>query len=472
MPQTYPDKVQSSKKDSQYEKMLHAPLGPLILSLAGPSIISMLVSSIYNMADTYFVGRLGLSASGAVGVAFPLMMIIQAISFTFGMGANSLISRYLGAKETEMAQTTASSAIFACLVMNIIFSAVSLSVLDPLLELLGATPTILPFARDYASIILLGSPFISGSFVLNNLLRSQGLNRKAMIGLTFGGILNIILDPIFISTLNFGISGAAIATIISQFVSFLILLYMVESKSILSLRPRFVSRDIRLYFAVIRIGIPSFLRQALGSMAVIILNNRASTFGDPAVAAFTICGRFSSIFLAFVLGAGQAFQPVAGYNFGAEHYERVKQAYRFTLKAMVLAMLLVSGLIFAGSSWLIGVFQPDPEVVRIGTLSLRLQCLTFIFQPLLIATNMLYQSTGHARGATFLATLRNGIYYYPLILTLPFFFKLIGLQLVQPLADLMSAATAVPMAIYFMRQLDKKKAAAELPDRPHASPEK
>lgn len=448
------------RDDKQYQRMLNDPLGPLILSLAVPSVLSMLITSIYNMADTYFVGRLGLSASGAVGVAFPLMMIIQAIAFTFGMGANSLISRYLGAKETDMAQACASSALFACIIINILFSGISLLILDPLLRLLGATETILPFARDYARIILLGSPFISGSFVLNNLLRSQGLNLKAMIGLTTGGILNIILDPIFISALDFGISGAALATVISQSVSFAMLLYMVEKKSILLLRPRFISKKIYLYLSVISIGIPSFLRQSLGSLAVIILNNRAATFGDPAVAAFSIVGRFSSIFLAFVLGAGQAFQPVVGYNYGAGNYSRVRESYTFTLKAMLIAMLLVSSAVFAASSVLIGIFQPDPEVVRIGTFSLRLQCLTFIFQPFLIATNMLYQSTGQAKGATFLASLRNGIFYYPMILTLPRFFGLRGLQLVQPAADILSALTAIPLGLLFMKKIKGKEKTA------------
>lgn len=436
--------------------MLHAPLGPLILSLAIPSILSMLISAVYNMADTYFVGRLGTAASGAVGIAFPLMLIIQAISFTFGMGANSMISRFLGAANTEMAQKTASTAFFTCILINIAFSLLALAILDPLLQVFGATPSILPFAKDYASIILLGSPFISGSFVLNNLLRSQGLNMKAMVGLTTGGVLNIILDPLFITNLNMGISGAAWATIFSQFVSLMILFFMVEKKSVLTLRPRFISGKIYLYLNIIAIGMPSFLRQALGSFAVIILNNRASEYGDPAVAAFTIVGKISSVFLTFILGCGQAFQPVAGYNYGAKQFQRVKASYHFTLRAMLLTMLLVSAGIFLVSPGLISTFQPDPEVVRIGTFSLRLQCATIIFQPILIATNMLYQSTGHATGATFLASLRNGVYYYPMIFILPPLFHLLGVQLVQPCADILSVITAVPMAIYFMRLMDKR----------------
>lgn len=444
------------RKDQNYERVLNAPLGPLILSLALPSILSMLISSIYNMADAYFVGRLGTAASGAVGIAFPLMMIIQAISFTFGMGANSLISRFLGQKRIDEAQSAASSALFICIAINIIFSIAALSFLRPLLRLLGSTETILPYACDYASVILLGSPFISGSFVLNNLLRSQGLNLKAMIGLTIGGVINIILDPIFIYTFDLGISGASWATIISQAVSFFILFRMVDQKSVLLLSPRLVSKKLSIYFSIIEIGLPSFLRQTLGSLAVIISNNRASGFGDAAVAAFTVVGRISSFFLAFVLGAGQAFQPVVGYNYGAGRFRRVKEAYRFTLKAMIIAMALVSLLIFSLSANLVALFQPDPAVVEIGTLSLRLICLTFIFQPLLIATNMLYQSTGHARGASFLAALRNGLYFYPLMYTLPDLWGLRGLQLVQPAADLLSAATAVPMAIYFMNLMDKK----------------
>lgn len=456
---------QTIRKDSQYSRMVEGPISKVILSLAIPSVLSMLVSSIYNMADTYFVGKLGTSASGAVGIVFPIMLIIQAVAFTFGQGANSLISRYLGAKDTAMAHRTASTAIFSCMIVSVFFSVVTLIFLDPILRILGSTETILPYAHDYAFIILLGSPFIGASFVLNNLLRSQGLNAKAMIGLTFGGVLNIILDPIFILALDMGIAGAALATIISQFVSFLILLWMVEKRSVLLLRPRLIARQVQLYLSIAAIGMPSFLRQALGSVAIMILNNRASDFGDPAVAAFTIIGRIASFFLAFILGTGQAFQPVAGYNFGAKQYGRVREAYRFTLRSTLILMSIVSLAVFLLSENLISVFQPDPAVVAIGTLSLRLQCATFILQPFLVVTNMLYQSTGKAGGALVLATMRHGTFYYPVVFLFPALWGLLGVQLVQPVADILSCLAAIPMGIIYLKKLRVLENRTEDPER-------
>ncbi len=446
-------RAETPRTDTQYETMLKGSIPKIIKNLAVPSVLSMLVSAIYNMADTYFVGELGVAASGAVGIVFPIMMIIQAIAFTFGQGANSLISRYLGAQDSEMANKTASSALFTCLIANIIFSSISFAFLTPLLKLLGATDSILPYAFDYAKFILLGSPFIAGSFVMNNLLRSQGLNRKAMVGLTFGGILNIFLDPFFISVLGLGISGAAIATIISQFVSFSILAAMVERKSILRLRPRHISREPYLYKLILSIGISSFLRQGLGSLAVMVINNRAASFGDPAVAALTIIGRVASLFIAVIIGSGQAFQPVVGYNFGAGQYKRVKEAYTFTVKLTLVLTTAIALILFILAPQMIRLFQPDPAVVAIGTFALRLQSASFVTQPFLIITNMLYQSSGRARGALLLATLRQGVFFFPLVLVLPRLLRLQGVLLTQPIADVLSAATAIPFAIYFFRKL-------------------
>ena len=334
--------------DAKYIKMTQTPIPNLVVNLAVPSIISMVITAVYNMADTYFVSQINTSASGAVGISFSLMALVQAIGFTMGMGSGNYIAQLLGQKDPDKAAKVAATGFFTTFGLGVVFSVAGMIFLNPLVRLLGATPTILPYALDYTRYILLGIPFIMSSYVLNNILRFQGSASYSMFGIGFGGILNIILDPIFIFKLNMGTGGAALATSISQFISFC-LLFIASGKggnlkiSFANFKPK-----LEIYKEILRIGMPSFYRQSLASITGIILNQTAGPFGDAAIAAMSIIARVFHLAFAALLGFGQGFQPVSGYNYGAKLYDRVVEAFWFCIKISAIGLTIVSvaGFIF------------------------------------------------------------------------------------------------------------------------------
>ena len=454
---------QKTRDQAQYEKMTQTPVSKLIISLAIPTTISMLVTSIYNMADTFFVSQLGTSATGAVGIVFSLMAIIQAVGFTLGMVAGSTISRLLGQQKQKDANIIGSTAFFSALAFGLLLTILGLSFVDGLMDLLGATSTILPYARGYAQYILFGAPIMCASFVLNNILRSEGKATLSMIGLTLGGVLNIALDPLLIFALNMGISGAAIATLISQCVSFSILLFcFLSGKSITKLSIRNISRKADPYAQIIKIGFPSLCRQGLASVANVALNVNAAVYGDAAVAAMSIVGRVFMFIQSVMLGIGQGFQPVAGYNYGAAKYDRVRKSYWFTVKAGFLLMtsLCIVGFIFAPQ--IVSLFRKDDlEVITIGALAFRAQCVALPLMSLSIPTNMLMQSTGKSLEATILACARQGIFYLPIILILPKMVGLLGVQLAQPLSDALTLVISSIFLVLFLRKLKVEEAAQQ-----------
>ena len=399
--------MDQTREISQYEKMTTWPIPKLVITLGIPTTISMLVTNIYNMADTYFVSELGNSASGAVGVVFGLMAIIQAFGFMFGHGAGSIIARKLGQKDAHSASVYASLSIMACLIVGTLIGALGLIFLDPLMRLLGSTDTILPYAKDYGIYILIASPLTMTSFALNNILRYEGKAFFAMIGLTVGGVLNMIGDPLFIFGLDMGIAGAGLSTAISQAVGFLILLSMfLRGKTLSKLGVKFAKENPRGILDIIATGFPSFCRQGLSSIATMTLNNLAGGVGgDAAVAAMSVVNKITFFIFAVGLGIGQGFQPVASFNYGAKMYSRVKRAFFFTFGAgeLLLGAFVVVGLLFSNN--LIGLFRDDPTVIEIGTLSLKLQLLALFFHPLTICANMLFQSIGENKKATFLSLL-------------------------------------------------------------------
>ena len=441
----------------QHLNMTTMPIPSLVIRLAVPTVISMLVTALYNTADTFFVSRLGTSASGAVGIVFSIMAIFQAIGFTFGAGAASMISRKLGAQETKAASRYASTSFFLAFVSGLIFTVYGLFSIDDFMIRLGSTETILPYAKSYAMYILLGAPIMCTSFVMNNVLRAEGKAAFAMVGLVTGALLNIVLDPIFIFTFGLGISGAAIATLISQCISFSILLSVfVLRRSSIRISIGNISRKSKEYFDILTLGTPSLCRQGLASIATVALNVAASGYGDAAVAAMSIVGRTFLLVLSMMIGLGQGFMPVSGYNYGAKNYARVKEAFWFTVKTglLIMAVTAVTGFVMAPE--IVSVFRrEDAEVVAIGTLAMRLQFSALILQPLFVSTNMLFQSTGHAARATFLACNRQGVYFLPLILILPSIFGITGIQMTQPLSDILSFLTCIPFLYFFMKKLNK-----------------
>ena len=345
--------------DAQYRKMTQTPIPRLVATLAVPTIISMLVTAVYNMADTFFVAQLGTSAAGAVGIVFSLMAVIQAIGFMLGMGAGNLVSRYLGAKEQRQADCAASTAFFTALAFGLGITVLGTLFLDPLMRVLGATPTILPYARDYARYILFGAPVMCASFVLNNILRGEGKAMLAMVGIGLGGVLNIGLDPLFIYAFGLGIAGAAIATLLSQCVSFAILLAcFLRRKSAVRLHIGQVSRKAEVYARIIKTGMPSFCRQSLASVATVLLNVNAAVYGDAAVAAMSVVGRIFMFVFSFMLGFGQGFQPVAGYNFGAKRYDRVRGATYFTMLVGTVLMSVLAAAGFLAAAGRVGAVPP------------------------------------------------------------------------------------------------------------------
>ncbi len=447
----------NTKEINQYEKMTTWPIPKLVITLGIPTTISMLVTNIYNMADTYFVSELGNSASGAVGVVFGLMAIIQAFGFMFGHGAGSLIARKLGEKDAQSASVFASLSVLACLVVGTMISVFGLIFIEPLMRILGSTKTILPYAKEYGIYILLACPVTMTSFALNNILRYEGKAFFAMIGLTIGGVLNIIFDPILIFGFDMGIAGAGLSTALSQLVGFLILLSMFyRGKTLSKLSVKLAKENPKGIFKIMATGFPSLCRQGLTSMATMTLNNLAGEIGgDPAIAAMSIVNRITFFIFAVGLGIGQGFQPVASFNYGARIYSRVKKAFFFTFGAgeVLLGAFVIIGLMF--SNHLIELFRDDPLVIEIGTLSLKLQLLSLFFHPMTICSNMLFQSIGENKKATFLSMLRSGILFIPILLILTKAFGLFGIQSSQAIADVITFFISAPLVLQFLKKLPR-----------------
>ena len=453
--------------DEQYNKMVNTSVWKLITKLAIPTIISMLVTSLYNMADTFFVSQLGTEASAAVGIVFPIMSIIQAFGFTLGMGSGSLVSIRLGQKRNEEASVISSTAFFTALNVGLLITCFGNIFARAVLGFVGADETVLPFARDYAFFIFWGAPFMCASFVLNNDLRAEGKAFFSMIALTTGGILNMILDPFFIFNelplfgtrlvlkgFGFGIRGAALCTLISQFTSFWLLFsFYLRRKSICHISIKNISKDLRVLGKVTATGLPSLARQGLASIASILLNRNAALFGISAIAAMSIVGKIIMFIASMMIGIGQGFSPVSGYNYGAKRYDRVKKAYIFLVAsgACIMSVFAAAAVIFAPQ--IIAAFRNDPGVIEVGTVALRWQAAFLPLHALIVGTNMLMQSTRHIKAATFLSMNRQGVYFIPAILILPQFFGLFGVEISQAVADLFSTFTAIPYMIWFFRKL-------------------
>ncbi len=445
------------KNDTQYQKMLSAPVPKLVISLAVPTMVSMLVTSIYNVADAYFVSKLGTYASGAVGIVFSLMAMIQAIGFTVGMGAGSAISRLLGKRETDKAQKIASSAFALSILSGGAFCIFGVFFLEKLMVWLGATESILPYAKEYARYILYVAPVMTASFVLNNLLRAEGKTKLSMIGILGGSILNIALDPLFIFAFGFGIQGAAAATAVSQCVGFVILLFFfIRKKTILRLSFKNLSADVSLYREFIANGMPSFFRQGLASVSSIALNRVAAGYSD--AAAMSIVGKVFLMVYCVLIGFGQGYQPAAGYNYGAKEYGRVRQAYRFLMVAGTVGMTCIGAALFWAAPLLLKQFIPEDEkVIEIGIQALRMQCVVMPLLTLGIACNMTFQAVGQSVKATVLASLRQGIFFLPFIWVLPRLFGIYGMEAAQPAADAATFLVCVPVIWKFIKDLKKAK---------------
>ncbi len=441
--------------EAEYKRMTQESVASLVIKLSLPTVLSQMITAIYNMADTFFVTSLGDSAVGGVSIVYALQSIIQAFGFGLAMGAGSLVSRKLGEKNNGDANKYASSAFFAALFFGFVLSVLGIFNLNGMLRLLGSTETSLPYARDYAFIILLGAPLMCSSFVLNNIMRAEGKALFSMIGLTLGGAVNIVLDPIFIFNLKLGVAGAALSTVLSQCISFVTLMFVyLSGRSIVKLSVKNMSRKPSDYLLVFKTGLPTVFRQGLGSLATTLLNVQASLYGDAAIAAVGIVNKVYMLFRSFVLGVGHGFQPVSGYNFGAGKYKRVKRAFwaATALATTISTLSAICMLLF--SKQIIGFFNPETErVAEIGAKMLVYIGCALPFLGYSTFVNQLYQALGFVKGATILASCRQGIFFIPLILVLPRFFSLDGVLISQPISDLLTFFVSVPFNIYFLKKI-------------------
>ena len=439
----------------QYKKMTETPIPKLILGLAAPTILSMLITSIYNLADTFFVGQISTSASGAVGVVSSLMAIIQALGFTLGHGSGTIISRSLGSRNTKAATRFASTSFFTALAVGVVLALIGLATL-PGFMLLGSTETILPHACAYARPILIAAPLMISSLVMNNILRYEGKANFAMIGLVTGGVLNILLDPVFMFVLGLGTAGAGIATALSQTVSFFILLSMfLRGKTVSQFCIHSVTREAREFGMILIGGAPSFGRQGLNSIGGMLLNIAARSYGDAAVAGMSIVSRIFMFIISVAIGVGQGLQPVASFNYGARKFRRVRQAAIFTMGAAFCMLVVLVALCWVDSDALIRLFRDDPDVTAVALPAFRFQCLAILLQPVIVVANMLFQSVGKAGRATFLACCRQGVFFIPLILILPRTLGLMGVETCQPIADVFTFIVSLPFLLAFLNQLSR-----------------
>ena len=440
----------------QFRRMTETPIPQLILSLAAPTILSMLITSIYNLADTFFVGQISTSASGAVGIVSSLMAILQALGFMLGHGSGSIISRSLGSQNTDAATRFASTSFFTALVFGGIITAAGLLTLPDFMMLLGSTETILPHACAYARYILLAAPIMMSSLVMNNILRYEGKASFAMIGLVTGGLLNIALDPLFIFGLGMGTAGAGLATALSQTISFCILLSMfLRGKTVSQFRLSAVTREARDFGRILLGGAPSFGRQGLNSIGGMLLNLAARSYGDAAVAGMSIVSRIFMFIISVAIGVGQGLQPVASFNYGARKYRRVRQAAIFTIEAAFCMLVVLVGLCWVNGDALIRLFRDDPAVTAVALPAFHYQCLAMLLQPIIVVANMTFQSVGASGRATFLACCRQGVFFIPLILILPRTHGLFGVEICQPIADVLTFLVSLPFLIAFLQQLGR-----------------
>ena len=441
--------------DRQYKEMTETSVEKLILRLSVPTIISMLVTNIYNMADTFFVGKLGTSASAAIGIVFSLMTINQALGFMCGHGCGSNISRKLGNKQGDEAIKFASTGFFMSLFLGVLIMIIGIIFMEPLLRIMGSTDTIMPYAKSYGICILLSAPFMTGSCVLNNVLRYEGKASLAMVGLTLGGVLNIIGDPIFIFVLNMGTLGAGISTAVSQVISFFVLLAMFGGdRTVSRLRFSAISWDIKDILNILYTGLPSLIRQGMMSVSTMVLNYMSMPYGDAAIAAMSIVSRVCNFIFAIALGISQGFQPVSAFNFGAKKFKRVKRAFIFCcgLSMIILGILSVLSLIFSGH--IIGLFRDDADVIGVGTFALRAQCIVLFVSPITLAASMMFQGAGENLASSIASFLRSGITFIPMVAILPRFFGIYGIQLAQPLADVISFVVVMPLIVRFFKKIN------------------
>ena len=445
------------KEQAYHRQMVETKIPPLIMKLGLPTTISMLITNIYNLVDTYFVGTLGVAQQGATGILFTLQAILQAFAFMLGHGSGTNAAKNLALSDKKKASSFVSSAFYLGFTIGIILLIFGVIFLEPFMIGLGSSQTILPYAKDYGFWVLVSGPFLIVSLILNNNLRYEGKASLAMIGIAVGAALNVLGDYIFIMVLGMGVYGAGLSTAISQIISFFVLLFFYLKYAQTSIHFKNVVFDFSLYLAIFKAGLPSLLRQGLASISGGVLNNITKPLGDAAVAAISVVNRYSNFVMCVGMGIGQGLQPVAAYNYATKHYKRVRQGLAFTtaFSTSVVALLSILSLIFAKQivSW----FNNDAMVLELGEKALRYAAISLIFTSLAIVTNMSLQSVRRSLSASFLSALRSGLAFIPAIFILVYGMGLgfDGVALSQPIADVITFIISLPFFIGFLVKLKK-----------------
>jgi len=429
----------------KYTFLTQAPVHRVIGVMAIPTIISMLLTSMYNLVDTFFVGKINTQSTAAVGIVFSVMFFIQAFSFFFGNGSGNYISRQLGAQNTKDAEVMASTGLFYTLVFSLIVMLLGWFFLEPISILLGSTPTILPYTRQYLGISLLGTPFIMGTFCINNQMRFQGFTKYSVYGAISGSIINCLLDPVFIFGFSMGVSGAAVASVIGQICGFVIMLIMSQKEGVIHYTHRRISFEGRFVKEIIAGGTPSISRQGLASVSTIALNSVAGNYGDAAIAAMSIVTRISMFIFSVIVGLGQGFQPMCGFCYGAKLYDRVKEGFWFSTKIGTFFLLFWSVILIIFSGEVVSLFRDDPEVIAIGIPALRYQMIIFPACSFMMMANMMMQTCRKTIRANILAASRQGLFFIPLIFVLPYFYGLFGVEICQAVSDIISLIVTIPI---------------------------
>lgn len=447
-----------NKSEAYHQKMVKTNVSKLILILGIPTTITMLISNIYNLVDTYYVGTLGVSQQGSIGILFTLQAIIQAFAFMLGHGSGTYAAKKLANKDIKEASIYVSTAFYVGFAIGLLLLIFGLIFIEPLVILLGSSDTILPYAKQYGMWVLISAPFMITCLVLNNILRYEGKAFFGMIGVVSGALLNIFGDFLFVDVMELGVFGAGMSTGISQIISFVILLFFYIRTAQTSLHFKYISRTKTTYINIFRGGLPSLLRQGLTSISGGVLNNLTKPFGDSAVAAISVVNRYSNFLMCIGMGIGQGLQPVAAFNYEIKQYRRVRNGTIFTalFSTAVVSILALITLMIPEN--IVRLFNEDSDVVRLGTLALKISAVSLIFVPLSVICNMVFQSIRKSEIASLLSTLRSGLIFIPLLYILVYGFNLefLGIALSQPLSDLITFSISLPFIIGFVLKLNKK----------------
>lgn len=452
--------MRNNVKEEKKKIMLNENIRTLIPRMAIPTITAQLITTVYNLVDTYFVSTLGTNATAAVGVNSSLERMITVIGSLIGAGACSYIARLLGAKDDEHANRVLSTSFFTGLGMGVMFLIAGKLMIGDVVYWLGATPDCAAYSMQYATYVLYAAPFMIGSFILNMCLRSEGSATYSMIGIGIGGVINCFLDPLFIYTFGLGVAGASMATAISKFISFCILCWPYIRKTSLvtiSIRKfKVVMLDVK---EVLAIGSSSFFRSLLTVAASVAINRVAGTYSTAALAALSVANRVMEFPFAIILGFGQGYQPVVGFNWGAKAWKRVKESYTFSCMLSVIGAIVMGLIIFPFAEQIIHVFnkQADYEVLQLGLLCVRIQCLSLVFHALSSLINMFYAGIGDAKFAMAMNLARQGYCFYPALLIAPMIWGINGVAYTQAIADILSVLVIVPLGLHALKVIRQKE---------------